>query len=147
MIINSNPITAGVFDGIWISRLSIHWPGYGHQGMLHAELHPYDGTHLLATGTCRVSKHQLELDSTWLGILTDAQSWLAAAIQDETGVRSVHVKAPDPTRPVVMVARFLSGNSCHISDCFAYAASQPAFGQIFATTMAAVAAEAGFVTE
>jgi len=150
-IINPTPITTGTFGGMWIRNISVMLPTETHQGVLSAELLPYDGTHLLATGGKRVALNDLKTKRT-----TDAQldALLTAIVaevkrQKNTTVepRIVSVQAPDPTKPVVATVQFMDKTSHVVSDCFTLCGTDATFAQVFQSVLGGVAQLAGLNVE
>ena len=150
-IINPTPIVAGTFGGMWIRNISVMLPVANHQGILSAELLPYDGTHLLATGGKRVALNDLKTKRT-----TDAQldALLTAIVaevkrQKNTTVepRIVSVQAPDPTKPVVATVQFMDKTSHVVRDCFTLCGTDATFAQVFQSVLGGVAQLAGLNVE
>ena len=151
MIVNPTPIVAGTFNGFWIRNISVMIPTETHQGILSAELLPYDGAHLLATGGKRVALNDLKTKR-----VTDAQlnAMLTAIVaevkrQKNTTVepRIISVMAPDPTKPVMASVQFVDKTSHVVRDCFVLASTDSTFAVILQQVMGEVARQAGLTVQ
>ena len=151
MIVNPTPITAGTFGGFWIRNISVMLPTETHQGILSAELLPYDGEHLLATGAKRVALNDLKTKRT-----TDAQlNAMLTALVDEVKrqknttaePRIVSVQAPDPSKPVVASVQFTDKTAHVIRDCFVLASTDLTFAGALQQVLGEVARQAGLTVQ
>jgi hypothetical protein len=146
-ILISNPIIANAFDGMWINQLQIILPAGDKTGILQANLLPYDGQHLLATGGKRVS--QLNLPAARAA--NPALAAMLSAIVSEVKRQSnkavepaiISVIASDPSKPVVAQVMFTDKTSHRIADCFALAGTDATFAGVLNTVLGTVAVMAG----
>ena len=145
MIANPNPITTGVFDGYWISNLGIFLPTADKpRGFLAGNKLPYDGTHLLQTGTKRIQVMDLATkranDPALDGILTGLAAECQRQAVKTTDVKFVQVQAGDPAKPVFAQVAFVDGSFHRILDVFGLAGTDPVFAGVLTSTMNALAA-------
>ena len=150
-IINPTPIVAGTFGGMWIRNISVMLPTETHQGVLSAELLPYDGTHLLATGGKRVALTDLKTKRTTDAQLDAMLTAITAEVkrQKNTTVepRIVSVQAPDPTKPVVASVQFVDKTNHIVRDCFTLAGTDQTFGMVLQQVLGEVARQAGLTVQ
>ena len=155
MIINPTPQTPGVFNNMWVANMILQQPdpdfpaplfqqGYGR---LNATLLPYDGTHLLATGrkVVFISKltDKMTEDTVFAGVITALLAEAQRQAKVTTAVKSVSLSAPDPTKPVVVSAKFVDGTTYAIPDCWALAGTDSVFAGVFNNTEVEIARLAG----
>ena len=150
-IINPTPITAGTFGGMWIRNISVMLPVENHQGVLSAELLPYDGAHLLATGAKRVALNDLKTKRTTDAQLDALLTALVAEVKRQKNTtaepRIISVQAPDPSKPVVATVQFVDKTSHVVRDCFGLCGKDKTFAQVFQSVMGGVAQLAGLSIE
>jgi hypothetical protein len=150
-IINPNPVTAGTFGGMWIRNLQVILPGDGKPGMLQANLLPYDGQHLLATGEKRVFVTNLaarrSTDAPLDAMLTALVTEVKRQAKTESEPKMVNVMAMEPSKPVVAMVMFAEGKPYRVDDCFALADTDHQFGQVFNQVMGEVARQAGLTVQ
>ena len=151
MIVNPTPIVAGTFGGMWIRNISVMLPVEKHQGILSAELLPYDGTHLLATGGKRVALNDLKTKRTTDAQLDALLTALVAEVKRQKNTtaepRIVSVQAPDPTKPVVASVQFVDKISHVVRDCFVLASTDLTFATVLQQVMGEVARQAGLTVQ
>ena len=133
MIPNTNPITAPDFNGLWVSSCVINFPA---PGCIQRTLKPYNGADVLNrevdTKATSIPAGAVDL------VLTQMAEWLQTHFGNTSPVSLVQVDAPYPDRPVVAYVYFQSGNGT-IPDCFALAATDSEFENIFVQAMNLVA--------
>ena len=147
MIVNPTPVTTNTFDGMWVRNIGLMLPVDGHQGVLSAELLPYDGVHLLATNGKRVSINNLvdkrktdaNLDAMLTAIVAEVKRQKNTAVEP----RIVSVQAQDPTKPVVASVQFVDKTSHVVKDCFTLAGTDQTFGAVLQQVMSEIARKAG----
>lgn len=125
---------------MWVTEFILN------ENYLTARLLPYDGTRLLALGgtSVRPTKVASLRQNPQVAAILDALEGKVAIMADNTsGLRTLRVMAPDPAKPVGAIATFQSGRPHRIADCFSLCATDPAFAQIFTTTMGLLATLAG----
>jgi hypothetical protein len=146
-IINPTPIVAGTFGGMWIRNISVMLPTETHQGILSAELLPYDGAHLLATGSKRVAVNDLKTKRTTDAQLDAMLTAIVAEVKRQKNTtaepRIISVQAPDPSKPVVATVQFVDKTNHIVRDCFALCGTDATFAQVFQSVMGGVAQLAG----
>lgn len=159
MIINPNPTTPGTFNGMWIANFRVTFPDPvfsnpifpQSMGAAYANLLPYDGTHLLATGNKPVVIRDLQTERAQDAEFDAMLNSLEAECKRQAGktamIKSVQVMAPDPAKPVTAQIVFVDGTTHRIPDCFALSASDTIFGAMFTAAMEEIARLAGFVVE
>lgn len=134
MIQNPTPVTAGTFNGYWIANVQI----VTEPKVVQATLHPYDGTHLLATGR-KIVNTKTGTDELVAAVAAEAQR-LAGKTE---AVRVVRVGAVDPAKPVTLTIIFNDNSVFTVRDCFAKAGEDAVFGAAFSAALAGIAALAG----
>jgi hypothetical protein len=151
MIVNPTPITAATFNGYWITNVQLIL-GTGKPGILQADLLPYDGQHLLATGGKRVSEVKLvqkaTTDAPIAAMLTALNAEITRLSGNADAFNILTVSAPDPAKPVSIAVLWQAigdkkSASYVIKDAYALAATDPQFAGVFSSTMAAIAGLAG----
>lgn len=145
-ILNPTPVQPGVFNRLWVTTLAIHLlPAGNPSGNLLATLLPYDGTYLLAGGGQVVKLPSLAVARAQDPVLDAVVTAALAECERQfgvTGVISLVVQAPDPTRPVVAHVITNDGKARRIADCFALCAQDPVFAQVFTSVMVEIARQA-----
>jgi hypothetical protein len=151
MIVNPTPITAATFNGYWITNAQLIL-GTGKPGILQANMLPYDGQHLLATGGRQVSELNVTKkatdDAAFDGMLTSLKAEIARLSGNADAFGILHVSAPDPAKPVSIQVLWQEtadkeSSSYAIKDAYALAATDTQFAQVFGTAMAIIAGLAG----
>lgn len=148
MIQNPTPITAATFSGMWTNALTIFLPSTEQpKGLITANLQPFDGTHLLATGGKSLKLTDLSTkrttDTALDGMLTAIVAEVQRQAKKTAAVRTVTVRAPDPTKPVSTVAIFEDNTIHRIQDCFALEGTDTVFAGVFNSTLGEIARLAG----
>jgi hypothetical protein len=132
---------------MWIRNISVMLPTETHQGVLSAELLPYDGTHLLATGGKRVALNDLKTKRTTDAQLNALLTALVAEVKRQKNTtaepRIISVYAPDPSKPVVATVQFVDKTSHVVRDCFALCGTDATFAQVFQSVLGGIAGQAG----
>lgn len=156
MIINPNPIVASTFNGYWITNAQFI-QNAGVMKMLQANLLPYDGTHLLATGQKRVNELDLatkmESDANLSAVITSIKAEIARLSGHSEDFHIMQINAGDPSKPVtatIMWDKPETGEAIpmyRIADCFALCASDTQFAGVFQNTMGEIARLGGLNVE
>lgn len=150
MIQNPTPIQAATFAGMWITNLGIFLPTTEKpKGFIGGNFLPYDGQHLLATGGKRLFVGDLSTkrttDTQLDAVLTALETECKRQANKNVAVKFIQTIAPDPTKPVIAQVFFIGGTNYRIADCFALAATDTTFANVFLTAMAEMARQAGLV--
>ena len=136
-IVNPTPVTPSVFGGMWITSLAVF-----ADGKVSAQLLPFDGSHLLATGGIGVNGKQLSAP-TLAALITEAKRQAATTVAP----KMIQVMAQDPTKPVTAQILFADTDPKtkphRIADCYALAGTDTQFATVFGTVLAEVAGLAG----
>jgi hypothetical protein len=150
-ITNPTPISSLEFSRMWITGASL--VSRGGKTVLSAELAPYDGTHLLATGTIHVAKQNIEKEASMTSVLPALTEKIralatAAGIAPTSKQEIVQIVAPDPARLVTATVLFRKAQGVlekplTIPDVFGMAAVDPDFGTVVGQMMEAIAGFAG----
>ena len=148
MINNPTPITAQPFNGMWITHVGIFFPTTKNpKGLITGEVAPYDGTHLLRTGSKKFNVTNLPVKLTTDTQLNTVLNLLKAEVQQKANktaaVTYVTVNALDPAKAVLAQAGFVDGTSYIIKDCFTLAGTDAVFANVFTTVMGEIAIQAG----
>lgn len=148
MIANPTPIIAATFNGMWITNLGICLAVDNiSKGYIQAKFAPYDGTHILATEGRRLNMVDVPaarasdpvLDSTLTALVAE----LHRLSNKTADAQFLAVDAQKPGVPVHAVCKFADGTYYSIKDCYALAASDSVFAEVFQATMAEIARQAG----
>ena len=161
-VINDNTITAQPFNKLWLTKLDLKFPTSGNNGFLSASFSAYDGTHLLS-GTVQplvldnlndlgdgfasmLSALRTEIDrqsGNYLTKLEAVRSFASAqGIELDTAPLMLTVLAANPPT-VRAVISMVFGPALRIDDCYAFAATDPVFAQVFGATLSEIARQAG----
>jgi len=161
MIINPSPITAGTFNGFWVSNVTYLAPLPGtsvqrQNGFFAANLLPYDGTHLLATDIKQVVINNVlakrAADSVFASMLDNLANECKRQANNTSSVERITVSALNPAKKnaagAPIVSAFVqfdsSNNSTHqIKDCYALAGTDSTFAGVFNAAMGEIARLAG----
>ena len=148
MIQIQTPITTSTFNGMWVTNLGIFFPTVEKpHGLIAGNLAPYDGTHLLLTGGKRLFisnlAAKLASDATLATIMNALKAEVKRQASKTVEPKFVTVNAYDPARPVTAQVGFVDGSIHTVSNCFALAATNPAFAGVFSGTMGEIARQAG----
>ena len=150
---NPTPITPLPMTGMWASNFRLQLPNlsmpmssYLYHGQFFATLNPYDGTHLLRTGTKVVqitdliSKRQTDpiFDSVITSVVLEIERQA-----NKTDLSSITVMAYDPEYPVRIIAEFSNRAKYNILDCYKLCATDSVFAGVFQSALEEVARQAG----
>ena len=125
------------FDGFWISSAQIF-----KSGQVQASLLPYDGAHLLATGTKRLNMAALPAE-----VMTALKAEITRLSGKADAPELVQVMAQDPSKPVMVQVLFPRATPAvapyRIADAFALCGTDAQFAGVFGQVMASIAQLAG----
>ena len=144
MITNPTPVTAATFNGMWITNLTIMLPTAERaKGVLTANLLPFDGAHLLATGgkaiqpPIKLPTADAATNTMLAALATEANRQAGNATP--AALKVVQVSAPDPAKPVTAQITFVGSKPHVIKDCYALAGTDAKFAAVLNSVMVEVA--------
>lgn len=148
-ILNPNPVTPSVFNGMWVQKLVVAFP-VNSRGMLVADFKPYDGANLLTEGQQLVerklgalSKENTPKGQAIANLLATLETEIKRLSKKTAAVLTVEVTAPHPTKPVVIRTWFSDRTQYEVEDAYALCASDTTFTSVFQTAMGTIATLAG----